>query len=145
MWTVFTVLCDPLAQQYLQVIVCSLDSGMLKGFLIWTARLRSFHNFFAVLLWGLWIGHSKTASAFLFFFHHSLVNCLVCWGLFCCMTHFLFRLSPQTDVRIFFFRVSWYNSEFIFASVITICPGLGASKEAKTKTKNIVPVAFWFV
>uniref|UniRef100_A0A673FRQ1 Anoctamin n=1 Tax=Sinocyclocheilus rhinocerous TaxID=307959 RepID=A0A673FRQ1_9TELE len=48
------------------------------------------------------------------------------------MTHFLLRLSSQTDDLTFSFRICWYNSEFIVPSMKTSLPGPDAAKQPPT-------------
>ncbi len=54
------------------------NSATLEGFRAWTAFLRSCHSISIGFRSGLWLGHSKVFI--LFFFSHSEVDLLVCFG-----------------------------------------------------------------
>lgn len=88
-------------------------SGMLVGFLAWTACF--WHNIFIRLRWGS--GHSRTL-VFVWTIHH--MTCTF-WIIFC-MTCFLLTFSSWTDALIFSFKISWCNSEFGVPSMMVNHP-----------------------
>ncbi len=70
------------------------------------AFLRSCHSISIGFRSGLWLGHSKVFI--LFFFSHSEVDLLVCFGsLSCCRTQVRFSLRSRTDGRTLSFRIFW--------------------------------------
>ncbi len=85
------------------------NSATLEGFRAWTAFLRSCHSISIGFRSGLWLGHSKVFI--LFFFSHSEVDLLVCFGsLSCCRTQVRFSLRSRTDGRTLSFRIFMVDS-----------------------------------
>jgi len=123
-------ICDNLLIVYGGILVHSslqncCNSATLEGFRAWTAFLR----FKVGLRSGLWLGHSKVFS--LFFFSHSEVDLLVCFGsLSCCIMQVRFRLEATNrclNVVLQDFLVDSRIS-FITASL----PGPEAAKQPQT-------------
>ena len=76
------------------------NSVTLEGFRAWTAFLRSCHSISIGFRSGLWLGHSKVFI--LFFFSHSEVDLLVCFGsLSCCRTQVREQMAGDSPSGFF--------------------------------------------
>ncbi len=111
------------------------NSATLKSFRAWTGFLRSCHSISIGFKSGLWLGHSKVVFFILFFFSHSEVDFLVCFGsLSCCRTQVRFSLKSRTDGRTLSFSIFWKTAEFMVPFITANLPGPEAAIQPQTIT-----------